>query len=135
MTTTLGIQRDEKGQSISLLVAISVVALLAIAGLVVDGGAHSAATRNAQQAATSAARASVDAAAPARAAGEPVPGGEMIAAGRQVFAAAGVEGRIEIVSGRVRVETTVTVPTILLGIIGIESLTARGAAEATLLTP
>ncbi len=59
----------------------------------------------------------------------------MIAAGRQVFAAAGVEGRIEIVSGRVRVETTVTVPTILLGIIGIESLTARGAAEATLLTP
>ncbi len=135
MSEHVGFQRDERGQSVSLLVAISVVALLVISGLVIDGGAHAAATRRAQQAATTAARASADAGAPARAAGEPVPLGEMLTAGRHAFASAGVEGHIEIDSGRVRVTTSETVPTLILGIIGIESLTARGAAEATLLTP
>ena len=63
MLHLFGRSRDEKGQSISVLFAISVVALLAVGGLVVDGGAHATATRKAQQAASSAARAAVDASA------------------------------------------------------------------------
>ena len=94
MLHLFGRSRDEKGQSISVLFAISVVALLAVGGLVVDGGAHATATRKAQQAASSAARAAVDASAPARAAGVPIGLNEVVSAGNHALDVAGVEGTV-----------------------------------------
>ena len=61
MAVTQAKNNDDLGQSVSVLVAVSLMALLLIAGLVIDGGAHAAATRRAEMAASGAARAAVDA--------------------------------------------------------------------------
>lgn len=124
--------RDQRGASLSVLVLLVVTALLLVAGLVVDGGAQSAAARRAEQAASEAARAAVDAGATARAAGQAASHATMTAAGHEVLDARDVEGTVSLVAGRVRVETRTSTETIFLSLIGINGLRATGEAEAEL---
>lgn len=124
--------RSERGQALSVFVAVSVLALLLVCGLVVDGGAQAAAARRAQAAAAQAARAAVDTTATARLAGGQPEAGAAVAAARQVLAAHGVDGDISLASGRVEVHTSTRVGTVFLSLIGIDSLAATGTATAEL---
>lgn len=124
--------RDECGQALSTLVAVSVVGLLLMCGLVVDGGAQAEAGRRAQLAAALAARAAVDDTATARLAGTTPQTGRAIAVAHQVLAAHGVEGEVRFVAGRVEVQTSTRVNTVFLSLIGIDTLGAGGTATAEL---
>lgn len=121
--------RSDRGQSVTAFVAVVMVALLAVAGLVVDGGRRAAATREAQVTAQAAARAGADAAVSARLAGMDG-SGPGLAAARRHLQTAGVSGTASVVPGGIRVDTSTTVSTVFLGVVGISTLTARGSATA-----
>lgn len=124
--------RDQRGQAVSSFVAVVLVAIFGVAGLVVDGGARSAAKADAEAAAAHAARAAVDASARHRAAGRPVDLGTVRAAGQAVLAERGLTGTISVVGGSVHVSTSTSVRTVFLGLIGITTLSASGDATAAL---
>lgn len=125
--------RDQRGLSMSVFVAVGVLALLLVAGLVIDGGAQAAAARRAELAASAAARAAADETAAARLAGEQPDAGAAIAAARRVLAEAdGVTGEVRLSGDRVQVTTSAGVDTILLSLIGIARLDGHGSAEAEL---
>ena len=123
--------RDERGQALSAFVSVVVVALLLIAGLVVDGGAKAAATRSAHYAAAEAARAAVDAGTTARLSGR----SDAVAArmaGERALADRGVTGSVEVGAGRVTVTASVSARTVFLTLIGVGELRADGRADAEL---
>lgn len=121
----------ERGQSTTVWFALVVVALFAVVGLVVDGGAKSVANRRAETAAQAAARAGADAAATGALSGSP-DGYAAQAAAQAWLEAAGVPGTVAVSDGRVRVSTQVDVQTTFLSVIGIAHLTGAGSAEAEL---
>ncbi len=126
-------ERDQRGMSMSVFVAVSVLALLLVAGLVVDGGGQAVAARRAELVAAAAARAAADETAAARLAGRRPEAAPAIAAAEAVLAGSGdVSGEVRFVDGRVRVTTTAGVDTVFLSLIGIQRLTGRGSAEADL---
>jgi hypothetical protein len=123
--------------AVTLFVAIAVVGLLALAGLVVDGGAKVRAVQRADRIAAEA----------ARAAGQAVDltsvlqGGEVrvdrraaLVAAESHLRTAGVEGSARVVdTGRgVAVTTTISAPTVFLGLVGVPQFTVRGRAEVAL---
>ena len=124
--------RDERGQALSSFVSVVLVALFCVTGLVVDGGARSAAEAEAESVAAHAARAAVDASARHRAAGRAVDAGAVRAAGQQVLADRRVRGEVVVSAGRVRVTTRTTTRTVFLSLIGVTELTATGDATASL---
>ena len=124
--------RDERGQAVSSFVAVVLVALFGVTGLVVDGGARSAARTEAESVAAQAARAAVDAGARSRAAGRTLHTAAVRAAGQEVLAVRGIVGSVVIEGGAVHVETSRTVPTVFLSLVGIRSLSASGDATAVL---
>jgi transcription elongation GreA/GreB family factor len=125
--------RDERGQSLSVFVTVVVVALLLVAGLVVDGGAQADASRRAEGAAALAARAAADTTATARLAGREADRLTAVAAARQVLDAhPGIAGDVVVQGDRVQVTTRATTPTVLLNLIGIRELAATGSATAAL---
>ena len=126
---------EERGQALSVFVAVSVLGLLLMCGLVVDGGAQAEAARRTQNAAALAARAALDTTATARLAGAEPEVGKAVAVARQVLAAHGVEGAITLRGGQVEVTTTTQVETIFLSLIGITTLRASGSATAELQAP
>ena len=125
--------RDQRGMSLSVFVAVAVLALLLVAGLVVDGGAQALAARRAELVASAAARAAADQTAAARLAGQRPVVAEAIAAAQEVLADSGdVTGEVRLVGGRVQVATTSGVDTVFLSLIGINRLSGSGSAEADL---
>lgn len=126
--------RDERGQALSAFVVVILSALFLVAGLVVDGGAKSAAMAEAKSVAAHAARAAVDASARARATGSTVDVGVVTAAGRQVLADRGLTGTVSIEGGVVRVTTEVTTRTVFLSLVGVTSMRSTGDATAVLET-
>jgi Flp pilus assembly protein TadG len=119
--------------SLSVFVAVCVLALLLIAGLVVDGGGQAVASRRAELVAAAAARAAVDETATARLAGQPPEVAAAIRAAQQVLTDSGdVTGEVRLVGGRVLVTTTSGVDTVFLSLIGIPRLAGRGSAVAEL---
>lgn len=130
--TPRGRPRDERGVSLSVFVATVVVALLAMGGLVMDGGALSVATRECQQVASEAARAAVDAGALRRAAGLSDDKSEMRAAAQGVLNAYGVAGEVAFEDGAVVVRTRATVETTFLSLIRINELRTDGESRAEL---
>lgn len=127
---------QERG-AVTLFVAIAVVGLMAMLGLVVDGGGKIRAVQRADRLAAEAARAAgqaVDA--------RSVLSGEVIrvdrtaalAAAQQYLSAADAHGRAEISpDGRaITVTTEATVPTVFLGLVGVPQLTVTGTADARL---
>jgi len=120
------------------MLAVLFVALLALAGLVVDGGAKLDAAQNATAAAQEAARAGAGIISPAQAYATgafAVDQSQAVAAAQQYLSQAGYTGSVA-VAGRdsIRVTVTVTEPTKILSIIGIDSVSATGSATAVLVT-
>lgn len=125
--------RDQRGQALSVFVAVAVVALLLVCGLVVDGGAQARAVRQAETAAALAARAAADATATARLAGAEPDHAEAVRAAHRVLAGyQGLTGEVRLVPGGVEVRTRTSVETVFLSLIGIDSLAAAGSATAEL---
>lgn len=124
--------RDERGQAVSTLVAVVMAALFLVTGLVVDGGAKVAATREAAAVAAEAARAGVDASADSRASGRTVDVAAARAAAQRVLADRGVSGAVGVEAGVVRVTTTVSARTVFLSAVGMNELTGRGESSASL---
>ncbi len=125
--------RGVRGVSLSAFVAVAVLALILVAGLVVDGGQQAAAHRRAESVAARAARAATDASAPYRLLG--ADGSvQALAAARNVLAGAeGIDGRADVLAGgRLEVTTSVRFSTVFLSVIGIDSLEASGEAVAEL---
>jgi hypothetical protein len=123
---------EQRGMSVSVFVSVVVVALLLVAGLVIDGGRKSAAQRIVQVAAADAARAGQDACAASRLAGA-ASAGTCLAAARARLEGVGVAGTVSLSDPvTIRVETSARVPTVFLSLMGITELAASGAAEARL---
>lgn len=123
--------------SITVFVAVCSIGLLAIAGLVVDGGAKVRAAQRADRIAAQAARAGGQAVDVTEVlAGRPIRVDRRTAlmAAAAYLHAAGVEGSTQLVDGGsgLEVTTTTTSPTIFLGLIGVPSFTVRGGAEVSL---
>jgi hypothetical protein len=128
----------ERG-SLSLMLAILFVALVALAGIVVDGGAKLAADENAVALAQEAARAgaaTVDESAAYSSGSFVVSQQQALAAARSYLIGAGYD-RYSVTpegSRAITVSVTITEPTRFLELIGVDSFTCAGTATASLVT-
>lgn len=125
---------EERGMSMSPMVALLVPALLVMVGLVIDGGAQAAGSRRAERVAAAGARVGSDAAAAYRISGQP--GAEMaaVAAANTMLASESeLSGTARINGTAVEVHTTVRTRTVLLSLIGVTTLTSNGYAKADLM--
>jgi Tfp pilus assembly protein PilX len=127
---------DREAGSATVFVAITVLGLLILCGLVVDGGAKLRAVQQADRVATEAARAAGQAADPAAlAAGDArVDRQAAVNAANGFLAAAQATGTGSISADGTAVEVTVTTtaPTVFLGLIGVSSFTVTGHGKAVL---
>ena len=128
--------RSDRG-AVTLFVAIAMVGLLALAGLVVDGGAKVRAVQRADRVAAEAARAAgqaIDLAGVLEGSDVRVDRRAALVAAESYLRASGVEGSARVVDGGsgIAVTTTTSVPTVFLGLIGVPQFTVRGSAEAAL---
>ena len=126
----------ERGAT-SIFLAVLVPGLLLIIGLAVDGGAKVQATQRANAVADEAARAGGQALdVSAALAGDirlDVPAA--VAAAQGYLARSGVPGQVNVVDDdTVQVTTSITQPTVFLGMIGISSMTVEGSGTADLVT-
>lgn len=114
------------------------LALIALAGIVIDGGAKLNQAENANAIAQEAARAGAGNVnqANAYASGKfTVDQAQAIAAARQYLASAGYRGTVSAPTpDTIQVTVTVTSPTRVLSVIGIGSMTSTGSATASLVT-
>ncbi len=123
--------RHDEG-SLTIYVTLLAVALLALIGLVVDGGTALAATRTATDVADQAARAGAGAVDPGD-----LHDGQVrlnppaaIAAARSYLASAGMPGRVTVQANEVTVSISFEEPTTFLGIIGIDHIDVHATARA-----
>lgn len=138
MASTVPGAAGQRG-SISLMVAVLFVALVALAGLVVDGGAKLAGDENAAAAAQEAARAaaaSVDAGSAYGSGTFTVNQAQADAAARAYLAAAGYSNYTVLPDGpdAIEVSVSLTEPTRFLSLISIDTFTCTGTATASLVT-
>ncbi len=133
-----GARADSERGSLTLMLAVLMVALLALAGLVIDGGRKLNQSASAYAIAQEAARAGagmVDRSAAYRSGTFRVDEGEALAAARAYLTGAGYSGSVTPDgSQRIRVTVTVTQPTLVLSLIGIDAMTSTGSAVASLVT-
>ncbi len=131
-----GAEPDPDRGSAALWLALVMVALLAFAGLVLDGGTALAARGQAADVAQQAARAGADALTP-----NTVFGGGGAAnlgaqeaaantAARNVLAAAGVTGSVEVSAASVTVTATASKRTAILSAVGIDQVSGTASATA-----
>lgn len=126
---------DERG-SVSLLLVVLAVALLAVVGLVVDGGGKARALARADDAAAAAARCGTQAVDldATRSGALRVDTGEARARVRQCLRAAGLTGAVTVThAGRqLRVTAEQTYEPVFLGAVGMRTTTVTGQAVVTL---
>jgi Flp pilus assembly protein TadG len=127
---------DRERGSITLMLLVLFVALIALAGIVIDGGAKLNQAENANAIAQEAARAGAGMVNPGNAYSTgsfTVDQSQAVAAARQYLAAAGYHGTVTTVGTEsIQVTVTVTAPTRVLSIIGIDSMSSTGSATASL---
>jgi len=121
------------------MIVVLFVALAALAGIVVDGGAKLTADENAVALAQEAARAgamTVNASAAYASGSFVVDQRQALAAARSYLADAGYEQFTVSAVGAhaIRVSVTITEPTKFLSLIGVDSFTSTGTATASLVT-
>jgi hypothetical protein len=122
--------------SVTVFVAVTMLGLLVLCGLVVDGGAKLRATQRADRIATEAARAAgqaVDAA--ALVAGDvTVDRAAAVESAQAYLAATGVTGTVAFSPDgtAIDVDVVVTAPSVFLGLVGIESFSVTGHGRAVL---
>ncbi len=125
--------RDQRGVSLSAFTSVIVFALIAVAGLVVDGGSQLAADRECSLVAAEAARAASDKGAAARAGGATPDTSEMQAAGDAVIAAHAPMTGVVVVTGHEAVaETHLRTATTFLTLFGIGGLDSSATARVQL---
>lgn len=117
--------------------AITVLGLLLLVGLIVDGGAKLRATQRADAVAAEAARAAgqvLDLPAAVAGQGASVDVVGAVAAASAYLDAAGLAGAIQVADDRTHLAVTTTSesPTVFLGLIGISTTTVTGHAEVQL---
>ncbi len=122
--------RDQRGQSVSLLVLLIMAAMILTAGLVIDGGQKIDATSRAEAAAAGAARAAGNAAATQELAGDQAASAAVLAARNYLAGQPDVGGTVAIANGVVSVRTSASATTIFLSVIGIDTVTGTGSADA-----
>jgi len=128
-------QRARGGGAVTVPVAAALLVIFAVIGLAVDGVRKAQGVATADAIAQEAARAGGQAVRPG-----PLVGGTVeldpaaaAAAAQQYLADAGVTGRVSVLGpDRIRVEVTTSQPTVLLSLVGVESVSADGSAEAVL---
>lgn len=129
-------QRDSG--SLTLLLGVLMVALLALAGLVIDGGRKLNQSARAYAIAEEAARAGagmVDRSAAYRSGAFLVDEGEALAAAKAYLASTGDAGSARADGPRrIKVTVTITERTLVLSLIGIDTMTSTGSAVASLVT-
>lgn len=123
--------------SVTLFLVISVIGLLAMVGLVVDGAGKIRAVQRADALAAEAGRAGGQAIdAPASILGAPpvVDPRAAVAAARAYLARNGVQGDVTVAEGGRTIDITVTSTstTVFLGLIGVDSMTVHGHATVSL---
>jgi Flp pilus assembly protein TadG len=128
---------DEQG-SITLMLLALFVALIALAGIVIDGGAKLNQAENADAIAQEAARAGAGMVNRANAYSTGtfvVDGAQAVDAAQAYLANAGYQGTVtQPTADSIEVTVTVSAPTKVLSIIGIDSMTSTGSATASLVT-
>jgi hypothetical protein len=134
-----GAAADAQRGALTLMLAIMFASLLALAGIVIDGGTKLDAAQNAAAAAQEAARAGAGMVNRTRAYSTgsfTIQRGQALAAARQYLAAAGYQNFTVSAVGAdsILVRVTVTEPTKVLSIIGIDSMTSTSKATASLVT-
>lgn len=126
---------ERGGGAVSVPMAIAMLGLFVAVGLGLDGVRAAQGFAHADAVAEEAARAAgqaIDMTRIRRGDVELDRGGAVDAA-RRYLLQAGVDGDVTVVSTqRIRVQTRLTRPTVLLGLAGRDSLTSRGSAEAVL---
>lgn len=123
---------DERGQ-LTLFMVFATVAMLVLAGLVVDGGYVLAARRRAIDEANGAARAAAEALAPSayRSSGDVVlEEAPAVAAAQDYLAAAGHSGTVLVEDDRVSVSLSFAQPLTVLRVFGIDDVTVSGRGQA-----
>ena len=129
---------DRERGSITLMLLVLFVALIALAGIVIDGGAKLNQAENANAIAQEAARAGAGMINPGNAYSTgsfTVDQSQAVAAAQRYLAAAGYHGTVTTVGTEsIQVTVTVTAPTRVLSIIGIDSMSSTGSATASLVT-
>lgn len=129
---------DRERGTITLMLLVMFVTLLALAGIVIDGGAKLAQAENANAIAQEAARAGAGMVNQSKALATglfTVEQAEALAAARQYLARAGYRGTAAPDGpDGIRVTVTVIAPTHVLSIIGIDSMKSTGSATASLAT-
>ncbi|MGS0685103.1 pilus assembly protein TadG-related protein [Nakamurella sp. GG22] len=129
-------QREGNRGSVTAYLLIMTVALILLAGLVLDGGAALAAHGRAADTAQQAARAGADAldeqslraTSPGGLTADP---GAARAAAAAVLAAADVTGEVTVTGSAVTVTARATAPTAMLAIVGITQVGGAATATAT----
>lgn len=126
--------RERGGGAVSVPVTVLLLAMLAVAGLAVDGARKAQQVATADAVAEEAARTgaqAVDTAAAQR--GDPRldPPAARTAAQRYL-SAAGATGTVTVTGDRIKVDVALSTGTVLLGLVGVDIVTARGSAEVRL---
>ena len=128
---------DPECGSMTIFFAITVLGLLLLVGLIVDGGAKLRATQRADAVAAETARAAgqvLDLPAAVAGEGASVDVVGAVAAASAYLDAAGLTGSIQIADDRTHLAVTTTAesPTVFLGLIGVPTVTVTGHAEVQL---
>lgn len=130
-----GNRRDRERGSVALYFAISTLAALAMAGLVVDGGAALATRERAADLATQAARAGASALTPASLRGLPTGlQADPVAARRaaeEVLSDGGATGRVSVAGDTVTVTAHLPRRAVILSAVGLDDLSQTATASAT----
>jgi Flp pilus assembly protein TadG len=129
---------DRERGSITLMLLVLFVGLIALAGIVIDGGAKLNQAENANAIAQEAARAGagmVNQGAALSTGSFVVDQNQAVAAAQQYLASHGYQGSASPVGARsIQVNVTVTASTHVLSIIGIDTMSSTGSATASLVT-
>jgi len=117
---------------VTVFVVIIAVALLAMAAISIDGGYVLAARERAHSAAAQAARAGANAVNTdsVRTGGGDINPAAAVAAAQAVLAKDNLIGTVTVTGSQVDVAVTTTTNTVMLGIVGINSLTVHASAAA-----
>ena len=121
---------DGSGGGMSLVLLLCAVALLVVLGLVVDGGTKAQALDRANRIAMEAAAAGAQA---VTTGGGAVNAAAADAAVQDYLAAEGVTGEAQIQANRVDVAVTLTTPTKMLSMVGIDEITVTGDGYANVI--
>ena len=126
-----GRSRDERGMS-TLFVVLFAVAMLSVAGLVIDGGYALGAKREAMNSAEQAARAGADALdqASLRSGETRVDAGRAVGAAQAYLSQVGATGSVSVAGGEVTVVVTAHQKTAILSAVGVSTLPIKATATA-----